>query len=274
MFLLNPPEAMSILLPSVVNNNLSTLSLTYNGMSLDDPLFANSDWNIEDSAPNTPAADSWNMTISYTTVADWYGQSVNVVFLPTGEVDARFTDPAVLNQVEELLAPATLAGQAYLGDDSFDALQFYNWIFVSYYWIFLADFGQTAPTIYRDDVEFSMPYTFPSTNNIFVNETLFEIYYSYLQSTVYPIFTNLYHPLQTYPTIIPPYAGNQLEPIDVTILRNYSCTQRVLKGWLSAAISVLVGVYTFTVAPYSFLIFILAWVQERRDKRDKSSSSC
>jgi len=69
MFVLNAPQEMSILLPSVFNNNLSTLSLIYFGMSL--VSYTNSEWNTVDSLPNTPAAGYWNLAVSYTNQGDW-----------------------------------------------------------------------------------------------------------------------------------------------------------------------------------------------------------
>jgi hypothetical protein len=74
------------------------------------------------------------------------------------------------------------------GDSTFDLWKLLNWIFVGYYWAFLADLGQVAPTAYdRTVANNPLPVIYASTNNVFVNETLFNIYSIYIQETILPI---------------------------------------------------------------------------------------
>jgi hypothetical protein len=130
------------------------------------------------------------------------------------------------------------------------ALQFFNWYIISWYWVLLVDFGQTAPVIYSNDDAFGLAYTFPPASNIFLNETLFNTIYSFAKQFIFPLLNGTTPPTTTFLE-----SGNQwqlLQTRNVTFVRNYSCIQRQFKGWWTAFVSVL---YTFTVVPYSLLIF-------------------
>jgi hypothetical protein len=145
----------------------------------------------------------------------------------------------------------------------FDTLSLLNWVFVSFYWTFLFDLGQTTPTLPGVDKVYT------STNNIFVNETLFEIYSSYLRNTVVPILAAT-GPFSGYP--LPPAfsnisSENFAQPEESTFAQTYVCSCRKIKQPLSLIISVIIADYTFIVGGYNFVIAVAAMIQTRR-RRD------
>src|SRR5947207_1156160 len=97
-------------------------------------------------------------------------------------------------------------------------LRLLNWLFVTDYWIQLSALVHTAPTLYsvtlRGRPNFSHPTIYPSTNNIFVNETLFQIHSSYLQETILPLI-RIALPDLTLPQFLPLNDSNRLQPVFV-----------------------------------------------------------
>lgn len=212
---------------------------------------------------DTPAAEYWTLYVEF---IDASPRTVPISFLPTGEIDWTRTQMSDMIFANSSLAPTTRVLQSITGDENFDIWRLFNWFFVSWYWVFLADFGQTAPSIYtQGGLNLSFPIVFPATNNIFINKTLFEIYYSYLQTTILPIL-QYFQPDLVIPSLLPVSDGNQLLPVNTCFLRSYSCLQRQIKGWASATISVLVANYTLIIGPYSFIAFIAGWLQKRKDE--------
>ena len=186
-------------------------------------------------------------------------------FLPTGEIDFLGTSPGDLMAVNEIMLPVMRALQNtsdIIGLD-LDLWKIINWFVVSSYWTILADLGQISPTytplssrLYnRDDLSTAIRH--PSTNNIFANETLFNIYSDHLLSTVLPLLN-----------IPAPRAGlnNQNRSISQyrTFKRSYSCTVRKWKSPLSAVVSILVAEYAFLRGAYSLFMFVAAWYQKRK----------
>ena len=220
--------------------------------------------------PNTPAGDSWTLVVTSTPSTSFRATNYQIAFLPTGEVDFTRTSSETFNAVNSLLAPTVSILQQVQGPD-FDFWKFINWIFVSYYWILLYDFGQINPTFYKyNQLQFPLfdePIPFPSTNNIFVNDTLFSIYSSYLHDTVVPFLNKNTNVMLNPPTFLPLSADNSLQPFGVTLLRSYSCVERQLKGWVSAAISVLVADYALIMGGYTFFVFVIGWWQKRKHKQ-------
>lgn len=141
---------------------------------------------------------------------------------------------------------------------------------VSIYWILLADFGQIAPTIYpylqspiwQGYPSYLTPTQYPPTNNIFYNETLFKNYSSYLNETILPLF-NSYYQLNTSLPEFNLDVNNRIQPIPMTFVRSYSCTQRQLKGWVSVVISIAVADYSLIFGAYGVAVLIGKWLQMR-----------
>ena len=126
----------------------------------------------------------------------------------------------------------------------------------------LADLGQIAPTAYDVTIPFSpQPIPFPSTNNIFVNETLFQIYYGYLNSTNSTLADIAFG--EGAPVLL--NNETRLKPIQTTLLRSYICYQRKVKKPLDLIVSVLVADYALIVGVYKFFVFITGWWQKRKD---------
>ena len=103
-----------------------------------------------------------------------------------------------------------------------------NWMFVSHYWMLLLDFGQVSPSTFDYNsagvfVNYG-PIRYPTTYNIFVNETLFEIYTSYLRDTILPLFG--YH----LPEFDALNSTNHMNESEVSLKLLYSCTDLQLKS--------------------------------------------
>jgi hypothetical protein len=252
-------EVSPILSPSIIANNLSNIEFGFVGMPC---LFFGT---CVDSIINTPADGSWTLYLGYTRSGSTESD-ISITFLPTGEISGS-TSTQDLAAATNLLAPTINAVRSITGDSQFNIDQFFqlmNWLIISYYWIILYDFGQIAPTYYNyttsGDV-FSSPIFYPSTNNIFVNDSLFNIYSSYLTNTIIPVLG-----LNLPTDFLPVDSSNAIQPSSVTFARSYSCSQRQIKGALSAAVSVIVADYAFIQGAYSLLVFCVGWWQ-RRPKR-------
>ena len=118
-----------------------------------------------------------------------------------------------------------------------DVIQFWklvNWIFVSLYWTILYDVGQISPLTPADNPDF-----LPSTNNIFINASLFKTYSSFLNDTILPKLRQEH--LQDFKPISD---TNQLKPRNTTFLRSYSCQKKQWKEPLNAALSIMAAWYT------------------------------
>src|SRR5271163_4134584 len=120
---------------------------------------------------------------------------MKITFLPTGKVDTTLTPTSNLTLANAILSPTiqtitNLAANRRI--PNFDFWELMNWMFVSHYWTLLLDFGQVAPSTFLYDASGNLvnygPVQYAPTNNIFVNETLFETYSTYLQSTVLQLF--------------------------------------------------------------------------------------
>jgi len=187
---------------------------------------------------------------------------IPITYLPTGEIDATLTSSQNLASANTLLAPTIALIREAVGDPTFDVWPLFNWILVSYYWVFLYDFGLIAPTYYNYTSaalpNFTDPIYYSPRNNIFVNDTLFNIYSSYLFDTIVP-FLRSSDPNLVVPEFLPVSQENSLQPISQSILRSYSCVERQMKGWVSATISVLVADYAFIVGAYNLILWGAGW---------------
>lgn len=192
---------------------------------------------------------------------------VYITFSSNGSLDMTRTNLTDLDRANRFLAPAIASLQTQFNSSSFDFWQLINWLYVSYYWIILADFGETAPTIYYDN-GVDVASTLPSTNNIFVNPALFQSYQLYLRNTVLPLLngTGKYNN-RILPA--PPFQdlssgtltfGNE----ESSFVRGYPYVVRSRKSWLSLIISVIVADYALVMSAYHVTMIVATWVQGKR----------
>jgi len=185
-----------------------------------------------------------------------------ITILPTGQVESSIpTD--FYDEVNILLAPTisriqSLATAANISNFNFWELM--NWVFVSQYWLLLVDFGQSAPATFQYDDAGNLlsygPVRYSAENNIFVNETLFHSYNSYLRSTILPLFN------YTVAEFLPLNDTNrlQLQPNTTTLKYLYTCTDLKLKTPLSLIVSVIVADWGLISPAFSIFFFLLgAW---------------
>jgi len=161
-------------------------------------------------------------------------------------------------------------------EPTFDIWKLINWLVVSYYWLFLTDFGQVSAVGYIPDYnylwgfDFSRPVNFTSEYNIFINQTLFDIYSSYFRNTLYPVLSAIETSLRPLPDFSTLDGNNQLKPVDTAFLRSYSCAERRLKPALEAAVSILVADYALIIGGYTLVMF-LAGIMQKHKFKDGSS---
>jgi hypothetical protein len=222
------------------------------------------------SSPNTPAGDFWSLQFGFTPTYSFSEETRLISFLPTGEIDMTHTSEMDLARVKSILAPTISYLQVATNNSSFDILPLLNWVFVSYYWVTLYDLGQIAPIYYNDTPagypDFTTPVLFPPINNIFVNSTLFQLYTTTLEKVVLPFLA----PHINLPPLnfLPLDANNRLKPRSTSLLRSYSCQQRVRREWLSALVLFFAASYPFIVGGYHFLMWLVSL-----KKSDPDSSS-
>jgi hypothetical protein len=210
---------------------------------------------------NTPADSSWNLGIYYMPVGSVTEQYTYVTYLSTGEISPS-TPVENFVLAANLLGPSINLLQNLTGNAAFDGFEFMNWIFVTYYWIMLYDFGQTAPTYYEfttlEAPNFMDPTYFTSDNNPFVNDKLFGMYSAYLNNTIIPLLQlqGIHFRVGEF---LPLTNSNTLSPIPTTFLRSYSCSQRQAKGWVSLLMNVIIADYTFVFGAYHLLLMFIAW---------------
>lgn len=219
---------------------------------------------------NTPAGDYWTLYLVFSyqndtlAIENW----LPITFSPTGEVDQTRTSPVDLSLANTILSPLTETLQAL--DPKFDIWRALNWIYVSSYWLILWDFGQIAPTTYTystttfegspiPNPNLTQPATFfNSTNNIFTNVTLFEIYYTFLKTAILPVA------IPRMPDFSPLDNTNRLEPVETTFQRTYSCFARQWKGPLEGIVAVVAADYALFFGLYSTVMWFAALIQKRR----------
>jgi hypothetical protein len=113
-------------------------------------------------------------------------------------VDRTHTATEDFTLANTLLAPTISLLRSQAGSDM-DFWKLINRLMISFYWSYLADLGQIAPTTYMPSAysvtaDFTQPTLYPPTNNIFVNNTPFQLYSSYLNDTIFP-FVNYSGPV-------------------------------------------------------------------------------
>jgi len=205
---------------------------------------------------------------------DWnipdYTREYPLTFTPTGELVGNIDFGFLDSQFSTSGTNATM-----------HLLKLLNWIFVSQYWLTLIETGQLSPVVYGYNTPAGVfaiePYyrwnlsnfmLFDSTYNPFVNETLFQIYSTYLKE-------ELLGPLEPV-EFLPLSDTNKIQPTTTGIYRNYICSQRQIKGWFSLLISVFAADYAVIAGAYTLFKYIAGWLQQRKDNRAAfvNSSNC
>lgn len=219
-------------------------------------------------AHNTPANDKWILFIQFRRTNETFTTTIPIYFHPTGDIDFSKTSQVDFNLANRLMFPASfpLTVAAAENNVTLDFWKLLNWLYISFYWTVLADFGQISPTISNPRSggllsfkDFSTSTTYPSTNNIFVNNTLFTIYSSYMFATILPML-NISLPT----TFAALDSENRLFEQDQSFARTYSCTVRQWKPPLTALISIVVAEYAFLKGAYIVFILIATWFQKRK----------
>jgi hypothetical protein len=155
-------------------------------------------------------------------------------------------------------------------------LKLITWIITSTFWLALYDMGQIDSVCYATGETLSSGFSFnlsnstfeDSTTNIFVNDTLFQVYSSYLREIV-SSFGYFYDDSDLLPDagFLPLNLSNRLQPVDTPIYQTYSCSRRQLKGTFSLIISVLASDYALLAALYTLVIYVGGLLQRRKDVR-------
>jgi hypothetical protein len=250
------PPPRSIFDPALQQNGLSMLSFSflYDLSRALGPKFL---------TIGNPANDSWTIDLFTLPLTAVNPIEKPIVFLPNGSVDITQTSVDDLAYAQNILSSAETA-LLNITNVTVNALELVNWIYVSIFWTMLYDFGQVYPTVFSVDSDFTVtPY--PSTNNIFINETLFNIYYSYLNTTVAPILgINQSDPNSAAPLFESPSTTNVLrETHNTTFIMGYSCNKRQFKTWLSALVAIILADYALIGVPYKIASFFAVAIQKR-----------
>lgn len=177
----------------------------------------------------------------------------------------------VIESVNNLLAPTIALVRSHT-TPNFDFWRLINWILITCYWTSLLDLGQLTPTTYvplpdifnlpSPMVDFTQPESYLPTNNIFVNNTLFQIHSAYLREVILPLL-NI-----TVPEFLPLDENNRLTPSVTTFIRGYSCQKRQLKpGFFFSVFAV---DFAFLSAAYSLVILIGGLLEKSRKKDGKT----
>jgi hypothetical protein len=219
---------------------------------------------------------TWSLNITCSKKDDPTPETYTITFNADGTVDPSSD---ILNATA-LLAPS-IAAVKLLFPDNIDFWQILNWYYVSFYWTVLYQFGDITPTMYQQNNDtssyiglvtlygmgspnFSAPINFPPTNNIFWNDTLFQMYSGYLRSTLLPLALAVFpgvSPSLKLPPFLPLSDTNRLERSPTTILTTYQCNELELKGWANALISIVVAISSLWTGGYGILLFILEKLQ-------------
>jgi hypothetical protein len=208
--------------------------------------------------------------LGYTPTDGFSELQLPIVFLPTGEIDLNLTSATDLATANEILAPTINFLRVETGLDDFNIWPIINWVFVSYYWLALADLGQIAPIYYDDTISglpnFTSILKLPSTNNIFTNVTLFGVYSDLLRDLIFPFVVAASGLPITLPEFLPLDGNNTLQLGSTSLSRSYSCQKRQAKWWGTAVISVIAAEYAIIVGGYSIFIWLGKLYQEGKDK--------
>lgn len=188
---------------------------------------------------NTPAKDYWYLSFGYTSDSGLDEQIINVALTPNGSVDITHTAQPDLIRATTLLQPV-LAFAKTQSTSIVNVWKLLNALFVGWYWFVLADLGQISPTTYANSStylrpsDFSLPVSYPSTNNILLNTGLSKDVFFDIGLNGSAVALSSFEILTTLNGSANPDAeGNP------KIRRIYLCNVREVKGILSLLVSVL-----------------------------------
>ena len=224
---------------------------------------------------NTPADGSWYISVIWTVNTASSFQREQIHFLPTLGVDLEQTDGGfpVVNSLLNATIQELNNKFAIPAGLQVDIWELINWVYVVHYWSLLYDVGQVQPTLYERNS--SLPVDFIShqssgTNNIFVNDTLFEIYAQYFQNTIIPLLEGPNGNGHAW-SFRHLDSTNSLTPVNVGFFLQYTCTQTQIKKALSLVTSIIIADYTFLNPTLSLIILFGAWYSRKRNPRDGSA---
>ena len=148
-------------------------------------------------------------------------------------------------------------------------------IFAARYWLYLADFGQIYPTWYPIHDILEYPSVLPSTNNIFVNATLYELTMNIINaaSTSTEGQSNCYE----MGPVNPPWAFNisdnlLLEEDNLVVFfQNYYCQQRQLKAPINLLLNVAAADYALIAGAYNLIVLVASWIEKCRKEGSSTS---
>ena len=193
-----------------------------------------------------------------------------IYFLPTFGInyertgDNLATINNLLNATIQKLNQVALAA----GIQTINIWELINWVYVVHYWSLLYDFGQVQPSLYKRSGLFPdiyVPNEYPDMNNIFINDTLFEIYGLYFTNTIVPLLGGSNRDAYSFKALD---LTNQLKPVHVAFNVPYLCTQMQLKTPLSVLISVLSANYTFINPVFAFIMIFGGWYQRKQHPKE------
>ena len=244
---LSPIGERSLFLPSLQLNDLSLLQLSYYGTITNSP-------------------------IEYVRNNEFTKNSLNLTFLPTGEIDSTHTSSADLALANSLCSPTISHLESQMGG-TLDFWRLVGSLFFSFYWTYLYDLGAISPTIYSPlpdfpdkwyIVNFSQPIAYLPTNNLFLNASLLNHYGIFFRNSILPYFNS------SLPELFP-LQGDDLFLENTTFMRSYSCVQRQLKAPGSLVISIIVADYALIVGAYTLVILFAEMLEKRRRSNGDNS---
>jgi len=198
-------------------------------------------------------------------------------FLPSGKVGSTIPS-SYLDTLNTVLSPVitTLQKSASINNvTNFEFWELMNWIFVSQYWLLLLDFGQIAPSTWNYDpqtvggaLDYG-PVKHTAENNIFVNETLFDQYNSYLRNTILPLFGGY-----NLADFLPLNSTNRMNESTTSLKMLYTCSDKQLKDSAGLIISVIVADWGMITSVAALGVFVLAWWRLRGEKDVNQCKGC
>lgn len=244
---------------TLTNNDVSSAILSYSGnlivVYVDKLIVVNGDG----STGTSPSDDHWSLNISYTLFNDQIPNLLDIAFLPNGTIDLTSTSKTDLDRASLIFLPAEVVPA--------NVLNFWmklNWIYVSLFWTILYDLGQIVPSVFppQENGDVSLP----STNNIFINASLFDIYSSVLVNDILPDLIDLNYSLMDFSPI---NNTNHLQPVGTIFWQSYSCVQRTRKQYLRLVIVLIATDISFMLFGYHFVMLLAQTYEKRRNEWGK-----
>jgi hypothetical protein len=251
--------------PTLQANDISYLQLQYDGStSVDENWLVGS--NANNIIDNSPANDNWALTIEYS-IDNGPMSNVTITFLANGEIDNATTSATDLEIATALFMPTI----SKTDSNVYTFWKTVNWIYVGLYWTCLYDLGHITSTSYTPATGLqldspNMMFEYPSKNNIFINATLFDEYYNFLNSTVGPILGYRPNSQLELPDFQPVDNVNQATAYNTTFLQTYNCFRRQRRKWPEVMLFVLIADYTLFMS-FKGLALWIAGVCSKRDEK-------